>query len=73
LETPEAELEARMAYQVKVLSERMGGERTPDNFTQANGWLDRWYQQPKADAAFIKSNQKRIQKVIKAMTQLMME
>lgn len=73
LETPENELEARMAFQVKVLSERMAGDKTPDNHNQATDWLDRWYAQPKTDASYLKKNQKRIKQVIKAMTQLMVE
>ncbi|WP_223788981.1 DUF349 domain-containing protein [Marinicella meishanensis] len=73
LETPEDELEARMAYQVKVLSQRMAGDKTPDNHNQAMAWLDHWYTEPKADASYLKQNQKRIKALIKAMTQLMME
>ena len=73
LETPEAEMEARMAYQVKILSERMSGAKNSDNHNQAGEWLDQWFLMVKPDAAIIKSNNKRIDKVIKAMMKLLVE
>jgi hypothetical protein len=73
LETPEQLIEDRMAYQVKVLSERMSGEKAPSNQDQAKTWLDQWFLSPKTDAEFIKTNKKRIKAAIKAMLDLMLD
>lgn len=73
LETPEQLIEDRMAYQVKVLSERMSGEKAPNNQIQAKTWLDEWFLSPKTDATYIKTNNKRIKAAIKAMLDLMLE
>ena len=67
LETPKAYLEERMAYQVKVLAERMSGERDMNNQQQAKQWLDDWFSAPKVDQKLWQSEQQRMQKVIKAM------
>ena len=73
LETPEKFMDDRMAYQVKVLSERMSGEKAPNNQTQATVWLNNWFLSPKTDATFIQANNKRIKNAIKAMLDLMLE
>jgi len=69
LETPKAYMEERMAHQVKVLAERMSGERELNNQQQAKQWLDEWFSTPKVDQKFWQSEQGRINKVIKAMVQ----
>ncbi|MCX7555006.1 hypothetical protein OS175_14110 [Marinicella sp. S1101] len=68
LETPAEFMEDRMAYQVKVLSERMSGEKAGSDQEQVSDWLHQWYITPKNDAEFVSSNNKRIKKAIKAMT-----
>jgi len=73
LETPEQYIDDRMAYQVKILSERMSGEKASNNQTQASTWLDQWFLTPKPDAGFIKTNNKRIKNAIKAMLDLILE
>ncbi|VAW47655.1 hypothetical protein MNBD_GAMMA02-992 [hydrothermal vent metagenome] len=73
LETPEQFIGDRMAYQVRILSMRMSGEKTANNQTQATAWLDHWFLSPKIDAAFIKTNNKRIKNAIKAMLELILE
>lgn len=73
LETPKQYIEDRMAYQVKVLSERMSGEKAADNQTQAKAWLDTWFLSSKSDQQFIKANNKRIKNAIKAILDLMLE
>ena len=73
LETPEQFIEDRMAYQVKVLSMRMSGEKAASNQKQATEWLNHWFISPKNDADFIKTNYKRINSAIKAMLDLMLE
>jgi exonuclease SbcC len=70
LETPEENMEQRMAYQVQILSERMSGERNQQDFNQARMWLDEWFLLPKTDDKFIKKNQQRIKQAIKAIKQL---
>ncbi len=71
LDTPEDYMEQRMAYQVKVLADRMAGkEGDQAACQQALNWLQQWYQQPKADQDFVKKQQKRIQKVTQAVTNL---
>ncbi|KAA3639311.1 MAG: DUF349 domain-containing protein [Proteobacteria bacterium] len=71
LETPKKYMDQRMAYQVNVLADRMAGEENNKNVhDQAQQWLRRWYQQPKADANFMKTQQKRMAKVIQAVTDL---
>jgi len=70
LSTPEEYMEQRMAYQVQVLSERMSGEKGIQDNTQAKQLLNSWLLMPKSDAAFIKSNKKRITQVIKALKAL---
>lgn len=67
LETPKEFLEDRMAYQVKVLSERMSGEKLSNDQEQTENWLTQWYLTPKTDAEYMKSNSKRIKSAIKAM------
>jgi len=69
LETPKAYMEERMAHQVKVLAERMSGERELNNQQQAKQWLGEWFSTPKVDQKFWQSEQGRIEKVIKAMVQ----
>jgi len=73
LETPESYIEDRMAYQVKVLSDRMSGEQAPNNHTQASDWLNNWFLNPKADTEFLKTNKKRIKNAIEAMLKLMID
>ncbi len=73
LETPQAFIEDRMAYQVKVLSERMSGEQAVSDHQQATTWLNHWFLLQKSDTAFIKNNNKRIKNAIKAMIELMIE
>lgn len=73
LETPEAVMDERMAYQVKILSERMSGEKGLNDHDQAVQWFDTWFTTGKADSQFIKANSKRIKTVIKAMTELVMK
>lgn len=70
LDTPEAQMEQRMAYQVKILSERMSGEKTQQDFKQAQQCLDQWFLSPKNDPSFTKSNKKRINQVLKALKTL---
>lgn len=70
-ETPKAFLEERMAYQVKVLSERMSGEKSINDQEQAEEWLTNWYLTAKTDAEFIKNNNKRIKSTLKAMVNLL--
>ncbi len=67
LETPAEFMKERMAYQVKILSERMSGEKS-DNNQQVDQWFSLWYLTPKNDAQFLKANNKRIKQVLKAMT-----
>ncbi len=71
LETPEQHMEDRMAYQVKILSERMAGEKAGSDQAQASAWLDQWYLTSKGAAEFIKNNQKRAKKAIKAVMAMM--
>ncbi len=73
LETPQAFIEDRMAYQVKVLSERMSGEHAVSDHQQAATWLNHWFLLQKSDTDFIKNNKKRIKNAIKAMIELMIE
>ncbi len=70
LETPEPYVDERMAYQVKVLSARMSGEKVPNNQEQALQWLDDWFLSPKTDAEFMQQNKQRIKQAIKAMREL---
>jgi hypothetical protein len=71
IETPQAFMEQRMAYQVNVLANRMAGEDSDKQVNQkALNWLQQWCQQPKADSAFIEQHSKRIEKIIKAVTDL---
>lgn len=69
LETPKAHMEARMAYQVKVLSDRMAGEKGLAENEQALELLQQWYQSPKS-AEYHKSNKKRIDACLKALKKL---
>ncbi len=73
LETPEQDIEARMAYQVKVLSERMSGEKAQTNQSQATDWLDHWFLTTKPDTGFYSANKKRIAAIIKAMMSLLVD
>ena len=70
LETPQEHIEQRMAYQVKVLSDRMSGEKNLQDYVQARNWLDLWFLLPKTDKTFIKNNQKRINQALKAIKKL---
>ncbi len=70
LTTPDSHMEERMAYQVKVLSERMSGEKALQDNEQAKQLLNKWLLLPKSDASFIKANKKRINQVIKALKTL---
>ncbi len=71
LETPEQDIEARMAHQVKVLSERMSGEKALSNQSQASTWLNQWFLLEKPNAGLLKKNNKRIKNIIKAMMDLL--
>ncbi len=71
LETPAEFMEDRMAYQVKVLSARMSGEKVPNNQEQALNWLNQWLLCPKTDASFMQKQGQRIKQAIKAMIDLM--
>ena len=70
LETPQEHMEQRMAYQVKVLSDRMSGEKNLQDYVQARNWLDLWFLLPKTDKTFIKNNLKRINQALKAIKKL---
>ncbi len=71
LETPKDYMDQRMAYQVNVLADRMAGEEGEQQvYQKALKWLKNWYQQPKGDQDFLKQQQKRIQNVTKAVTDL---
>ncbi|WP_154221931.1 DUF349 domain-containing protein [Marinicella rhabdoformis] len=69
-ETPKAHMEARMAYQVKVLSERMAGEKVAGESEQALALLKSWYLSAKSNS-YIKNNKKRINSNIKALEALL--
>ncbi len=70
LETPESHMEARMAYQVKVLSERMAGEKTAGESEQALALLKTWYSTAKS-SDYSQANKKRIASNIKALETLL--
>ncbi len=69
LETPKKHIEARMAYQVQVLSDRMAGEKLVAENEQALQLLQQWYQAPKS-AEYHKCNKKRIDTCLKALQKL---
>lgn len=71
--TPEPYMEERMAYQVKVLSERMAGEKNQNDKDQAKQLLEAWYLSPKNNTKFVKANQKRIKQTLKALKALAFE
>ncbi|MCF6301289.1 MAG: DUF349 domain-containing protein, partial [Proteobacteria bacterium] len=70
-ETPKAHHQDRMAYQVKILSERLSGEKLPDERQQAIDLLNGWYVLTKPDQGFLKKNSKRISKNIKSLMKLL--
>ncbi|MFC3193670.1 DUF349 domain-containing protein [Marinicella sediminis] len=73
LNTPKAHMDQRMAYQVKVLSDRMSGGKNLKDHQQALKLLQDWQVTAKPDAEFLKANNKRIQKAIKALRSLILE
>lgn len=73
LSTPEEHMEQRMAYQVKILSERMSGEKNLQDHQQAQEILHEWQATAKAEAAFMKTNKQRISKALKALRSLILE
>lgn len=69
-ETPKSHMDARMAYQVKVLSDRMAGEKVAGESEQALALLKSWYLSAKSND-YIQSNKKRINSNIKALEALL--
>lgn len=71
LASPDEYKEERLAYQVDVLSRRMGGEESLNSIDQANDLVRRWFTLSGAEKIFIKDNDKRIKKVIKSLFDLL--
>jgi len=73
LTTPAEHMEQRMAYQVKVLSERMSGEKNLQDHQQAKELVNAWQSTAKTDADFLSANKQRINKALKALRSLILE
>lgn len=71
LASPDEYKEQRLAYQVAELSKRMGGEEAIDSTEKANELLSDWFTLAGANPDFMKNNEKRIKKVIKALFELL--
>ncbi|WP_395375257.1 DUF349 domain-containing protein [Marinicella sp. W31] len=72
-ETPEAQANDRMNYQVERLSNRMAGESHHAQDEEARQLLTDWYLTPKLDQAFLKSSKKRIDNNLKALKHLILK
>ncbi len=71
LASPDEYKEQRLAYQVNELSKRMSGEENLDSLDKANALLNDWFVLSGTDADFMKANDKRIKKIIKALFELL--
>lgn len=69
--SPDEFKDQRLAYQVNELSKRMGGEESIDSTDKATQLLNDWFLLNGADSEFIKVNEKRIKKIIKALFDLL--
>jgi hypothetical protein len=69
--TPDAYKEQRLAYQVDQLSKRMGGEESIPEQEKTKNLLNDWFTLSGANSDFIKSNDKRIKKLIKSLYELL--
>ncbi len=69
--TPEEYKEQRLAYQVDELSKRMSGEEVTPEIEKAQQLLTDWFVLSGADEEFIKTNEKRIKKLIKGLFELL--
>ncbi|MCF6318991.1 MAG: DUF349 domain-containing protein [Proteobacteria bacterium] len=69
--TPEEFKEQRLAYQVDELSKRMSGEDIIPEVEKAQQLLSSWFALSGTDKAFIKSNDKRIKKLLKGLFELL--
>jgi len=69
--SPDEYKEKRLAYQVNELSKRMGGEESMDSTDKAINLLQDWFVLEGANAEFIKNNDKRINKIIKALFEML--
>lgn len=67
LASPDDYKEQRLGYQVAELSKRMSGEVSMDSTDKANDLLIQWFTLSGAEKDFIKTNDKRIKKIIKAL------
>jgi hypothetical protein len=69
--TPDTYKEQRLAYQVDELSKRMSGEESMPELDKAKSLLNDWFTLAGSDNDFIKSNDKRIKKLIKSLYELL--
>ncbi|VAW36712.1 hypothetical protein MNBD_GAMMA01-658 [hydrothermal vent metagenome] len=69
--SPDGYKEQRLAYQVEELSKRMQGEASLSATNKARQLLSNWFVLSGADADFLKTNDKRIKKVIKELFELL--
>ncbi len=69
--SPEEYKEQRLAYQVDELSKRMSGEEVIPEVEKAQQLLSSWFTLSGADKEFIKTNEKRIKKLIKGLFELL--
>ena len=69
--TPDEFKEQRLSYQVNELSKRMGGEEKMDSIDKAKQLLNDWFILNGANKGFIKKNNTRINKNIKALLDML--